>query len=847
MKNHHHKKNQLAKKTRSLFLLLLSVLTIAPTMGLAIPMDRAKPEFTNSRENSSESNGTSQTRRTSNNTSLQQRRNWSNSTQLIESTETDSSQNTSSSDSSQNTSPSKLENPTRRQWAPFLYHPKLSTISTKPNIGRNSSLSTDPEGGTINPAESLSTDQDEGEESLTSSSYLEFPNRGAEIKVLRAQLAALSPDKKEEWHSHLLETYIKMLQEEIGFSDDPVDSIASDCPETFSHINELNNHISELLEDIKLLSEHNKSKIKQAFDVNISDFESDNETNNDQDVEKIIQECDTEDEHEEVNQPLIESQVSFDAQYPEVWLSGDNDEKFKYEFVNPEALFPDLFNQNKKPTNEGGSGYFSYKSTEQQTRLKKAFNYVNSFGEQAQVRLKTLKLMWENYSQNNQRLRKENLELQLEWCFRKKRSELNINSSEVTEEEMLSDAIDKRLAEKEPDHLATLAVLSLVMFGTTFFLLEPNLKQPSSPPALVKVGSPGNLCDPHIYPCYLGSVNYEFEIEPTKVTKQAYVDRLNSVTSQEALSLYNKNMGSFIKKVGGLLSCKYELINSKQSEEEMSCVSYHNAQAYCRLMEEAQNKKEDLVESIKAGAYKASPHATYRIMSNDEYQKATYYDPEELSGHGAYQEHPSNYYLKEIPGNSIAEWTSTIDPSSGKIIVRGNNLPNSFETADPDEAREDLGFRIVRFIAPSSSNQAMTQKDREVEEDLKQAQDSSKSEEEKNLWLFAADSIQKSKEQISSSDLMRGYEQAASLAIEALRVLALVNQGQQYEGTMWSYAAECKKETLDSLIKGGEEGNGNALRYDQGVQYFIKAAVAYGAGYKDQGRELWIKGYEAIP
>ena len=70
---------------------------------------------------------------------------------------------------------------------------------------------------------------------------------------------------------------------------------------------------------------------------------------------------------------------------------------------------------------------------------------------------------------------------------------------------------------------------------------------------LVKIGNPGNLPDPFFYPYYCGAVFYEFEISYEAITRQEWVQFLNSVAVKaDPYELYNEKMASFIQRQGEL-------------------------------------------------------------------------------------------------------------------------------------------------------------------------------------------------------------------------------------------------------------------------------------------------------
>ena len=388
--------------------------------------------------------------------------------------------------------------------------------------------------------------------------------------------------------------------------------------------------------------------------------------------------------------------------------------------------------------------------------------------------------------------------------------------------------------------ISAAAIISALAFWSLYSEQPSSIEQYYSTSYFVKIGNPGNLCDPHAYPYYWGSVNYEFEAGRRCVTKGEYLHHLNSVTEKEANFLYNDKMTFFRKRVDKLGFSKYELIDPAQRSDSMTCVSYRNAQYYCEWVKEISNKRDQAAQRIEART--GIVRTIYRLMSNDEYQKMIYYNPEALARHGAYEQNQKNYYQTETPSNGIAEWTST--PDSGKMMIRSGDFSNSFETADPDEVREDLGFRIVKVIETSSNKEAIVtaQKNREVEYDLSQSQDVSKSNEEKDLWLQASHCMKESQDQIDSPNLAQGYEEAASFYIEAIMAMEATNQCHQDESTTWEAAGFFKIRALTCALQGREE----VLSYEEVIQYCFQAAKAYDVDDEEKGKMFWTQASDKI-
>lgn len=187
--------------------------------------------------------------------------------------------------------------------------------------------------------------------------------------------------------------------------------------------------------------------------------------------------------------------------------------------------------------------------------------------------------------------------------------------------------------------LATLALASPSMAAVTI--------------DLVPVGFIGNVSDTNDGDGYTagiqsyGAVGYGYYIGKYEVTNAQYAEFLNAKAATDTNSLYNPNMATDanggITRGGSDGSYTYA-VKSGQGNQPVNYVSFYDAMRFSNWMHNGQGAGD-----TEAGAYNVaaggltvhSSIAQYWIPTEDEWNKAAYYDPTLNGGLGGYYLYPT--------------------------------------------------------------------------------------------------------------------------------------------------------------------------------------------------------------
>jgi hypothetical protein len=282
------------------------------------------------------------------------------------------------------------------------------------------------------------------------------------------------------------------------------------------------------------------------------------------------------------------------------------------------------------------------------------------------------------------------------------------------------------------------------------------------------------------------------------VTVQEWVEFLNSEAASDPKDLYREEMSSWITCEGRNGFYHYKIVSPQESNKAITYVSYENAQLYCNWLESG--KKVSCKEQVNYDLNPISsddivstmPSVHYYIPTNDEYQKARFYDPKGLDNHGIYQPTLTDSYGIVPLENNIREWTSTMDHENP--MIRGNS-DHAFDTSSAHEGKEDLGFRVVRMSHISTDHERESQRQHEIDYDNKNLYDNRKSASEcmENSTTYSNKSQDElnngnKDESISYKKIAEGYEQAdaiyksASECIENSMTFSKISQNKLNNG-----------------------------------------------------------------
>lgn len=154
----------------------------------------------------------------------------------------------------------------------------------------------------------------------------------------------------------------------------------------------------------------------------------------------------------------------------------------------------------------------------------------------------------------------------------------------------------------------------------------------------VQVADAGNQGDSSAYGW--GAVNYEFWIGKNDVTVGEYAIFLNAVAQKDPLHLYDARMWSaawpLIQRSGPDAQGNFSYQASRTtSRYPIIFINYKNAQRYCNWLENGKPSGNEVAGITETGAYDltssttaiavAKKKASFRLPTNDEYHKVTYY------------------------------------------------------------------------------------------------------------------------------------------------------------------------------------------------------------------------------
>jgi formylglycine-generating enzyme required for sulfatase activity len=289
------------------------------------------------------------------------------------------------------------------------------------------------------------------------------------------------------------------------------------------------------------------------------------------------------------------------------------------------------------------------------------------------------------------------------------------------------------------------------------------------------VGDPNNADDTH--GDGYGGVDYTYRISKHEVTNAQYAEFLNAVASTDSFgggdpALYNTSMGSStrggITRSGSVGSYTYSVKSPALGQgpggsdytydnKPVIYVSFFDAMRFTNWLENGQGSSgtESGVYTIGSGADEIrNPNASYFIPSEDEWYKASYYDPNGNGGSGAYYDYststdttPNNnlpsadsgnsanfydggyttgdssypmtdvgaYALSESPygtfdqGGNVWEWNEAVISSSFRGMRGGSWSFNFFNLRAvhrynniPTLGFDNVGFRVATVPEPST-------------------------------------------------------------------------------------------------------------------------------------------------
>jgi hypothetical protein len=284
-----------------------------------------------------------------------------------------------------------------------------------------------------------------------------------------------------------------------------------------------------------------------------------------------------------------------------------------------------------------------------------------------------------------------------------------------------------------------LSVLEALFFLQTTRLVATPAEMTAIDP--VQVTDAGNQGDPSAYGW--GAVLYEFWIGKNDVTVGEYAIFLNAVAQKDTLHLYDARMWSdrwqLIQRSGPDAQGNFHYqANAATSRYPIIFTTYKNAQRYCNWLENGKPNGDEVAGITETGTYDltsltttiavAKKQAAFRLPTNDEYHKVTYYKGGSLSAgfykyptqtdelpqshlmdlNGAHNvnvglssqgidgrnflqnvgntihlaifsneiydgcnPHSIGFYGTHDDGCNVAQWTSTTDSSGSFLLVRG--------------------------------------------------------------------------------------------------------------------------------------------------------------------------------
>ena len=157
----------------------------------------------------------------------------------------------------------------------------------------------------------------------------------------------------------------------------------------------------------------------------------------------------------------------------------------------------------------------------------------------------------------------------------------------------------------------------------------------------VRVGSPGNACDPQADGCF-GAVRHRYRIAKYEVTNAQYVEFLNAVARLDPNELYSPHMTS--STYGGITRTGipglylYDTISGRE-DVAVNYVSFYDGLRFANWLHNGQPSGFQDASTTEDGAYTITPEgiddnsivrnsgATFFVPSEHEWYKAAYYDP----------------------------------------------------------------------------------------------------------------------------------------------------------------------------------------------------------------------------
>jgi formylglycine-generating enzyme len=198
----------------------------------------------------------------------------------------------------------------------------------------------------------------------------------------------------------------------------------------------------------------------------------------------------------------------------------------------------------------------------------------------------------------------------------------------------------------------------------------------------VTVGDTGNAADPATGSLY-GSVPYAYQMGKYDVTVGQYCQFLNAVAKTHTYSLYNSGMATAMPTIGisrSGSSGSYSYSVTGSYSQAANCpifdVSWGDAARFCNWLQNGQPTGSQGLATTEDGSYylngarsssafmaitrKAS--ATYVIPSENEWYKASYYDPNKPGGAG-YWSYPT--LSNSAPSNTL----SSTDTNNANFFI----------------------------------------------------------------------------------------------------------------------------------------------------------------------------------
>lgn len=294
---------------------------------------------------------------------------------------------------------------------------------------------------------------------------------------------------------------------------------------------------------------------------------------------------------------------------------------------------------------------------------------------------------------------------------------------------------------KRPFSFFVFLIFGVFFFFQTIALFATPVEMTTINP--VKVADAGNQGDPKAYGW--GAIAYEFWVGKNDVTVEEYAVFLNAVAQKDPLHLYDARMWSeqwpLIQRSGPDAQGNFHYqANKATSRYPIIFINYKNAQRYCNWLENGKPNGTETANTTETGTYNllssktsiapAKKKATFRLPTNEEYHKITYYkggslnagfykyptqtdtlpqshsiDPNGihnlnigLSSQGTdgrnflqnigntihlptfpnesydgSNPHSVGFYGTHDDGGNVAQWTSTTDSSGSFLLVRGSD------------------------------------------------------------------------------------------------------------------------------------------------------------------------------